>query len=464
MTTQEKEDIKSVYEKGYTLRQTIIKLDNSLSKFEHWCKTNWGDIKKNEEILDKHFKKSILSDALTDLKTWVDKWDQNEDLTPMYSLRQKWVKKVSSFSVVAELYIAYRKSNDYIVVQGSDEQGNNSNDNESAQVIDKWFFYYLNPSKNSGRSTIARTVLTTYDNSRATLKANPKNVHSEELEGPFREIAGSGFYYFDLKNEDETRECHFKIQYPSKKHSLVVGIFTNYAPYKIRSGSLVLEKITSEDKLIGIEPIEACPKYNPNGYQFIPDYVQDYLYEKTPNYGSVPQNIGDKTTLVRFNNDRHRLDVENRDKRFFDFETPKLFIAAQQTSFSSGNDQYLQENTVVQDVIKLLSDKRKDVDVVQREKSDLSKVDLGSFTSLVELKRTKYFVLIVTRHEKASFSTVMLGWAMAYCMHILVLYREDTVSDRFLALSKLKIDREKIEDFDPESVMLQITRFIDSKA
>lgn len=122
---------------------------------------------------------------------------------------------------------------------------------------------------------------------------------------------------------------------------------------------------------------------------------------------------------------------ENRIDFFFDFKTPKVFIAFPQTSDHSKKG-YLNNREKIEEQIKII-DKKLDrlANVTFRNIKDVDADLTVSTKRLSELQRTKYFILILTNVESVSFALIELGLALAYCKHILVLYDKKLVSKRF---------------------------------
>ena len=57
--------------------------------------------------------------------------------------------------------------------------------------------------------------------------------------------------------------------------------------------------------------------------------------------------------------------------------------------------------------------------------------------TIQRLQTTRFFILIYTRSEKASFSLVELGWALAHAKVIMIFYEKHSVSERIETLDAI---------------------------
>ena len=451
----EKNELLELYKKVKAKKDAIAVKDTGLEGYYSWvvneAKTQLGAI----DINPKGLGKTSLLNLLSRLKTYADSEEEPSEIEPNRGKRNAQKSKAQLFLKVADYYLEQKKR---VASPESLKHIDYKSRIENEEPLETWFFYFLKLSLNSNVPKIARTILRTYTNQIAHLE-QLEDVHSVDLYGTYEKM-GSHVESYDLKDEEHLRGCNFKVHRASANYSLLAGIFTTYDLEDIRSGSLIMEKVDAGSCGGELKPIVACYYEARDNYQLIPDCIQDYLFEKVVNYGTVPKRIADRETLSVINKKRPLLQVEHRKRRFFDFQKSKLFLASQQTSFSDFNKEHEKQDKIIEEAYIKLKAGLPQIEIIQRVKKELTDANNQSFNILKELKRTKYFVLVVGRHEKASFSTVMLGWAMAYCMHILLIYKKGTVSKRFLALSQLKIEQIEVEEIEPIRLRDEIMTFV----
>ncbi|WP_367389000.1 hypothetical protein [Lewinella sp. LCG006] len=213
---------------------------------------------------------------------------------------------------------------------------------------------------------------------------------------------------------------------------LFLGSYMTYHNDRIVRGSLVATQFTNEKKVESF-----LTGYNSNKAKLaqISPVILEFLSIRKYSYKRVPDEIYSIAALEKFlSSDFH----ENPEKRFIEGEKPSIIIASPNSSISS---EVFSKNQSIIDKVKNSIEARfpgKLEIYIKSEQMPLDYKDAIAPPSLKYIQRTRIFFLVYTSTSKASFSLVQLGWAMAYCKQIVIIYQKDSLSDNILRLDTFK--------------------------
>ena len=330
-----------------------------------------------------------------------------------------------------------------------------------------WYLYFLHfveDGRGRKKPKIARTNLFVYPDGSVKLKNLKKDSNSRNYEGNWEQLDGCKVYSFNLCQPSEKvkeRHLHFKVKFPNGRKRILFGSYTTYDTDDVYSGSLLFERIDEKSVLNGDikPPLAISYDENPKEFKEFNKYVIEYLSLARDNHLFTDGPLGNFKELKRWMETENPFSLSER--RFFDYPIPRLFIACPQTSLRADDDEHEKF------VNKLASDLKtqfKDVlEITIKQKKD-ENGEMSSRENLKYLQRTKYFILILNDVDKATFSMVQLGWAMAHCKNILVFYKPETVSSRFIDTKRLGFSKHPYNDTNDgyNEVLKIILDFIDT--
>ncbi len=73
-----------------------------------------------------------------------------------------------------------------------------------------------------------------------------------------------------------------------------------------------------------------------------------------------------------------------------------------------------------------------------------------SLPKINEIQKTSLFVLIYPKIERASFSLIQLGWALAHARSIIVFYEEGTLTENTLRLQSIGVSFIQFKNINDE--------------
>lgn len=338
-----------------------------------------------------------------------------------------------------------------------------------------WYLYFLHfvdDGHDRKKPKIARTNLRVFhdgnneriNRGKVTLENLKEDSNSRNYEGEWEQLADCKVYIFNLwqPSEDEKeRHLHFKVKFPNGRKRILFGSYSTYDTDDLYSGSLVFERIDEKGVLTDNikPPLAISYDENPKDFEEIDESVIEYLSLARDNHLFTDGPLGSFNELKKW------VETENPfslcERRFFDYSKPRLFIACPQTSLKETDDRH---KNLIEKLEKDLREKyESNLDITVKNQKGVSG-ELSSFENLKYLQRTKYFILILDEVKKATFSLVQLGWAMAYCKHILVFYKDNTVSSRFIADKDAIFKKRSYNDTEEgyNEMMIKILDFIDT--
>lgn len=320
-----------------------------------------------------------------------------------------------------------------------------------------WFAYFM-VFKDRGNSEpmLGRALLEIDDNHRVTFY-NTNSDNSVDYFSSNKEEVGykafthlsRGLICFDLYSKQEGRNLHLKVHCSDKEQEVLVGQFVTYENTRIESGAILLHStssITDEaldkneegdlKKLRGCYSLFSTEKQD---FESIPEPIVDYFTLKMYNYQQSPKNISSIEKLSAFLDryDRHA----HKNTWFLEKNPPEIFVATP----IMGNNNY--NEPLINDIVKDLGKDLPKFNVTNNlEGTGINdKGELEPIKNLEALKSTRIFILLLEEIEKASYSLIQLGWALAYCKLVVVVYKEDAVSKRIVSFKdyvmiKIEID------------------------
>lgn len=250
----------------------------------------------------------------------------------------------------------------------------------------------------------------------------------------------TGHYVFELKAVGpESSSLHIKVGYfKPEDDKILVGAYITFEEGHVVTGSLVLEHCDDEKA----KPMALSWFNHSEAFSKVDKSIKRYLSVRKLSYHKAPNNKTTTDLLDEFIFDY----TEDWTNRFFELDKPVTFIAFQINSVSSE----LAKNDIHDMVEKVVALKREYSDSIEFEFFDsrLASPDNKGFylqRSLKILTRTRLFVIILTETNQHSLSLVQLGWAIAHCKKVIVLYKEGSVSETFKSLVYLSPESKKVK-------------------
>ena len=357
--------------------------------------------------------------------------------------------------------------------------------NRKSQEVNKgqlsnryWYMYFLNIGDSKKEyPRIGRALLITENDNRAILKVPDSNPNIEDYKGEFQRL-NNEVYFFDLDSYDRydqktlKKKLHIKLFLGKASDAIMIGSYSTYDK-RIFNGALVLEQITKTKKVTDeMKPLFLSAVDNDEIFKSLDTGIKDYLAIKTKNYYKVPKEIiSTKKALHDFitrdkREEPDRKDIENR---FLEREKPMIFISSPQTSISGDEGKTQKMRDMIKQIIERLKTDFKDNYSIYHEHSDASHPleRTQPLETLNHLERSRYFILILPKTEKMSFSLIQLGWALQVCKHILFIYEGNIVSERLKYLEDVnpwfRTKNRRDEEFELNKIYDDISYFIHRK-
>ncbi|WP_024771745.1 hypothetical protein [Aquimarina macrocephali] len=329
-----------------------------------------------------------------------------------------------------------------------------------------WFFYFLDigSSKYDKYPKIGRGLLKTHSEFNAALENVPDGF-SQNYEGKYRSI-NDNVIFFDLNTPDERKRLHLKICFHSIENEIMLGTYSTFDRLRVLSGSILLEQITHQNytdeatKPILVSSIDHKEKFNA-----IDPAIRRYLSNKKKNYYKAPNFIPNKDTLHGYVSKCAPPSLEHIENRFLELQKPIIFLSTPQSGLINDETTLELKKATIQNIIHNLKKEFQDFQI-RYEDTGLTnaKEIIHPFNNLRLLQQTRYFIIILTKTDKASFSLIQLGWAIAYCKYVLIIYEDGAISERLKALEKISanIQRIKISNIaeEQEKICQEISFFI----
>lgn len=296
----------------------------------------------------------------------------------------------------------------------------------------RWYLYsfYSRPSRNV-MAALSRVVLSIDTFGKVYVKNHDGN---RDYEGTFQ-LVKNRLLFFDLQHirKSESR-VHMKIVSSESPKEISLGGFISYEDESIHSGTCIIEhKGVYKD-----EPSLLPQLFSTQGKDFfseVPYPIRRYLSLKSQNHLKIPNDNFTINDLEDF----MRNTQQNKKGLFFDYDNPEVFISSPTDSISPGN--HKENSKTISSIINSVKKKlvSSDIHITFKYPGQENEEDVneeGGIDRIQEyrkriikvmddLKRTRFFILIY--NEKAiSRSLIELGWALAYCKAVLVLYKNDS--------------------------------------
>lgn len=319
-----------------------------------------------------------------------------------------------------------------------------------------WYVYFLYIPEHE-EPKIGRTVLQIPKKEEVDFK-NIKDGLSPDYIGSYKYLHNK-VLFFDLDNINRDRKLHMKVACKNVDAEVLIGAYITFEFDHIVTGTVVFQAINSSNEVAAARPM-IFPYANKEKSSPVPWPIQKFLSIRNLNYYKAPK---DKTTIEALNGlvESYSLS-ENMKSRFLELDHPIAYIATPEDSLPAAELSLKDE--VITGVIKDLEKLFPKVDFVYSPNEPLAIDSNKSITQvyLELLKQTRFFILINTELDIASFSFVQFGWALAHCKNIIVIYKQGSISSRILSLDKLGVlfypftdiqkDARKIKAYIEESI------------
>jgi len=365
-------------------------------------------------------KKTSLHNLVGDLKRMVVLLNKD-------SFADSFNLNTNSFVKKAELFVSYVE--EYLAKIGG-----------SSFAPRIWYFYFLDVGDtNRDYPKLGRGLLSTTKDNKAVLKIPDR--YDDDYTGDFNYI-GDNVIFFDMWGNERKKRLHIKINFRQAEDDIMVGSYSTF-DRRIYTGSLVLEQLTNEFvDLNELEPTFLSKVDNPQDFKEVKSAIKEYLAVKKQNHHKVPRMPAiDIDGLSRFLNAYPKPQPKNIEDRFLELESPIVFISAPQTSIKGDSKMVKAKKKVIKGILDDLKTEleKHDEYQVKYEDTDIqeSYKMMKPFDCLRMLERTRFFILILTETEKASFSLIQLGWAIGLCKNVLFIYEGDIVSERLKSLEAI---------------------------
>lgn len=272
-----------------------------------------------------------------------------------------------------------------------------------------------------------------------------------------------GYVQFDLEAADvkeKGRTIHIRVYCRSREQELAIGQFTSYEKSTIQSGTVVLHNIT---KLKNVEPGAFSFKYKPS--EFIDDKNIDpslieFLSIRLENYHVAADPKLDTFDKLKAHLANKRQFDDSRFERFLERTKPKVFIASAASDKSvkpileemkTHLDSTFNHNLHVSfKPTRMVQDTRKEIDEngARQPHRDIQK-----------LRRTRFFVLVLDKVQKLSYSYLQLGIAITVCKVVVVIGKKKMMSETIFNLRDEVIT--KIEIPEDATLKTEFPRVLD---
>jgi hypothetical protein len=331
----------------------------------------------------------------------------------------------------------------------------------------KWFLYFLdinpyNPPR------IGRSYIETINDKQAKL-ITPESSNQEYI-GHFNSIDTS-LLSFEMISTNGLKQIHAKFFFNSASDKIALGTFSTFDK-KIYYGSAILEQINGEKE--NTSPTYLSEINNYEEFNQLHSSIKEYLSLKNENYhritGRAPK-VYDKLTERLSNKYKNRkiteFDIENR---FLEFEKPKIFISSPQTSIQNSEiDEQNSKKIAITHIIENVKNEFEKTHTIKYENTDIteSHKKMNPFDCIEILEKTRYFILILTKTYKSSFSLLQLAWAVKSSKNILLIYEGDIISERIKSLKIINPNfiskRREAHQFTVNKISEDIINFIHTK-
>lgn len=309
-----------------------------------------------------------------------------------------------------------------------------------------FLFYFMHLGEdNVCEPQLASVILQTQTNGEVSL------INLDSSDDPFSEDY-SGTYKFlrkdvlfvDLMSDDQSRVLHLKITFHSSEDEIMLGTYNTFNRRRVFSGALVLHQFTKKKiERYNIKPALLSWYKNQEGFKKIPKAIREYLSLRYQNFYLLPEPHPDLKALKLFVDSSDILD--GRETQFLEVSQPYLFLAYPQLG---ENDKEGQISNGLKEMIKGVEETAKKNNLRPIIKG-VKEGDFKSTNSLKMIKTARFFVLIIPeKQEMISFSSIQLGWALAYCKNIMIFFEPESITDRFKSLEAFDVERRKLEPFE----------------
>ncbi|MBK9929599.1 MAG: hypothetical protein IPP04_06970 [Saprospiraceae bacterium] len=281
-----------------------------------------------------------------------------------------------------------------------------------------YFFHTLNEMPKIGKASLELHN----QNKQAFIKNVPDRI-SENYAGIYS--TEGKIICLDLKSEGNAKSLYIKAHYFSKCDNIMLGAYITTDDGKIVNGSIIFQSILEpqEPKLVSSNNLSELEE--------VPLAIRKYLSVKWRNYHKILNKVFDTNDLSKHVNAYK----ENWNDRFVDISKPMVYFGTPSLSIDQAS--YISFQLQLKSLEVYLANSYHNFEFKSVPAYEMKLEKLKSVPDFSVLSHAHIFILLITRHQKGSFSLVQLGWALAHCKNIIVFYEEGSISKTILRLSHI---------------------------
>lgn len=301
---------------------------------------------------------------------------------------------------------------------------------------------------------------------------NVKDEHSVDYYGEYYKTRGveKRTVVFNLYSKIIGRQVHIKVHF-EKGHDVMLGMYTTFEGAKISSGTILFQKI---DPTIDPNPKPNMYSFfkNLNEYKQIDKDIIEFFALKSRSHIDVFQNVTTLGQLVEAEQDysmlkmRKSFFLEKPEPEMFISIPPKLGLQNGETDKTGKKEvnknkdgAYKIADQLIKEYGPIASDSTSDRDVVNRRDWEL-RITVNRFSKELPpdkhypeeneehwpdpyrnfkyIKTIRYFILFVDDVKTINYGVMEFALATAYAKVVILIYKEDLVSDTIIHLNDKK--------------------------
>ena len=372
---------------------------------------SWINREENKKYQKTGIKRTTIETAITEFKRLNNRIEKGSKLDPE-SL--SWRKKIETY-----------KNKAVIFKQAVDEFLSEVPTNDPF-FLKVWVLYFFHIPKYEIEPRLGKAVLRGLSPGYAKLE-NIESSIASYYSGNYRKI-DNRIYVLDLNSPKGNQNLHIKVHYSApKRDELLIGSYLTSENNNITRGTIILAKPENNSDQIP----EDLSFFDSNGrFQSVHPLIRRFLLLKKHNYFKLPSSIHTYKELERFLKS-HR---ETWGNRYLEEPEPRLFLSTPGLSISE--ETFYQNKVFIDKLVENLKTSIGDLVDIRIHNNRMSDKEIASPQTLVNLKNTRFFVLIYTKTEIGSYSLVQLGWALAHCKVVMLFHEEGSISEHILTIPK----------------------------
>ena len=315
---------------------------------------------------------------------------------------------------------------------------NNSGSSTLADHIKQWNVYFHSKSPHKSPA-IGHAILEVNENSQNATIYNTNSDGRENFSGRV-EVSDNNIKNFILKS-DADGEYLFIKKYRAK-HTLsdkvALGCYTTYENNNLVVGVLVFSTIDPDDSpddqvKLGRVLVNNCACVDKQNctcpWYSLDQNIRRYLSVRSRNFLPIPSSLH---TIKSLSDHLDIVSSPGRYSRFFQVgRKPRVFVSSN-TAFRNGNAAFLEE------ALRFMKVNIGD-DYVFEIREEGKREGFNSSRALKQIAESDLFVLFYSKVDRASFSLIELGWALAHTKKCLVVCERNAMDFRVLNNGKIEV-------------------------